>query len=121
MPKILIIVDNEEILVSLKNYFLKKKYDVDAAANGLDGLKMIEADAANYDAIITDLVMPHVSGVAIISIAKKKWPDVPVIAITGYGEHPGALAKEVQADLVLEKPFKVQDLDDYVAKFIGSK
>ena len=117
--KLLLIDDNEEILVSLRHYFHKQKYVVETAANGLEGLKLIEAAEEPFSAIITDLVMPHVSGVAIISLAKKKWPEVPVIAISGYGEQPGALAKEVMADMVLEKPFKVSELDRKIRKLVS--
>lgn len=117
--KLLIIDDSEEILTALTNYFTQKKYDVVAAANGLDGLKHIESDDAYFDLIITDLVLPNISGVAIISIVKKKFPDTPVIAITGWGEHPESLAKEAHADIVLEKPFKLPELEQLVKKLLN--
>ena len=116
---ILIIDDAEEVLTSLKKFFSKKNYDVAVAANGLEGLKLIEAEDADFDLIITDLVMPSISGVAIISIAKKKFPETPIIAITGWGEHPEALAKEANADIVLEKPFKLPDLEKHVEKLLN--
>ena len=72
------------------------------AANGLDGLKVIETEGAGFDLIITDLIMPNISGVGIISIVKEKFPQMPVVAITGWGEHPEALAREANADIVLE-------------------
>ena len=117
--KILIIDDSEEILSALTNFFTQKKYDVISAANGLDGLKHIEAKDAAFDLIITDLVLPNISGVAIISIVKKKFPDIPIIAITGWGEHPEALAKEAHADHVLEKPFKLPELEQLVKKLLN--
>ena len=86
--KLLIIDDAEEILTALTNFFSQKEYEVVSAANGLDGLKHIEAKDAAFDLIITDLVLPNISGVAIISIVKKKFPDTPVIAITGWGGTP---------------------------------
>lgn len=110
-PKVLIIDDTEEVLSALCKYFMQKGYDVISASNGLDGLKMIESDKDNLDIIITDLVLPNISGVAVISIVKKKYPKLPVIAITGWGEHPEALAKEAKADLVMEKPFKLPELE----------
>jgi len=117
--KLLIIDDSEEILTALTNFFAQKKYDVISAANGLDGLKHIEAKDAAFDLIITDLVLPNISGVAIISIVKKKFPDTPVIAITGWGEHPESLAKEAHADHVLEKPFKLPELEQLVKKLLN--
>ncbi len=117
--RLLIIDDNEEILISLKNFFSKKDYLVVSASNGLDALKLLEASKENFDLVITDIVMPNISGVAITTIIKKQNPEMPVIAITGYGEQPGSLAKEAQADVVLEKPFKLDELETVVAKFLG--
>lgn len=119
--KLLIIDDNEEVLISLYNYFIAKNYDVTSASNGLDALKLIESDQEVFDLIITDLVMPTVSGVGIISIVKKKSPDVPIIAITGWGEHPEALAKEARADVVLEKPVELSDLEETVRELLTKK
>jgi DNA-binding response OmpR family regulator len=110
-PKVLIIDDTDEVLTALCNYFKQKEYAVLSASNGLDGLKMIENEKDSLDIIITDLVLPNISGVAVISIVKKKFPGLPVIAITGWGEHPEALAKEAKADLVMEKPFKLPELE----------
>ncbi len=112
--RLLIIEDNEEVLRSLKKYFTKKEYDVVTASNGLDGLKTFENNVNGFDLVITDLVMPNISGVAIISMVKKKSPETPVIAITGWGEHPEALATEAHADLVLEKPIELDRMDSFI-------
>ena len=119
--KLLIIDDNEEVLISLYNYFIAKNFDVTSASNGLDALKLIESGQEVFDLIITDLVMPTVSGVGIISIVKKKTPDVPIIAITGWGEHPEALAKEARADVVLEKPVELSDLEETVRELLAAR
>ena len=63
--------------------------------------------------------MPYISGVGVISIIKKKYPGIPVIAITGWGEHPGALATEAHADIVLENPIELPELDKLVAEFLA--
>jgi DNA-binding NtrC family response regulator len=91
------------------------------AENGLDGLKHFENDENGIDLVITDLVMPDISGVGVISIVKKKYPGIPVIAITGWGEHPEALATEADADLVMEKPFELSELDKHVTDMLARK
>ena len=118
--KLLVIDDSKETVAGL-NSFLSQKYDVITAYNGLDGLKAFETNEAGIDLVITDLVMPEISGVGVISIIKKKYPGTPVIAITGWGEHPGALATEAEADLVLDKPFELVDLDRHVAELLINK
>ncbi len=117
--RLLIIDDNKEILTALTDFLSKKKYDVVSASDGLDGLKLIETEQQGFDLIITDLVMPNISGVGLISIIKKKFPDLPVIAITGWGEHPEALATEAQANRVLEKPFDLSELDTLIRELLS--
>jgi DNA-binding response OmpR family regulator len=118
--KLLVIDDSKETVAGLYS-FLSQKYDVITAYNGLDGLKAFETNEAEIDLVITDLVMPEISGVGVISIIKKKYPGTPVIAITGWGEHPGALATEAEADLVLDKPFELADLEGHVIELLASK
>lgn len=117
----LLVIDDSKETVAGLNSFLGQKYDVFTAFNGLDGLKAFETNEAEIDLVITDLVMPEISGVGVISIIKKKYPGTPVIAITGWGEHPGALATEAEADLVLDKPFELVDLDRHVAELLAKK
>jgi DNA-binding NtrC family response regulator len=119
--KLLIIDDNKEILDALCEFLSKKKYDITSASNGLEGLKYLEKEEQRFDVVITDLIMPDISGVALISIIKKKYPDTLVIAITGWGEHPEALATEAEADHVMEKPFELSELEKSLKKLLSSK
>ena len=118
IPKLLLIDDNEEILISLKSFLSKKNFDVISASNGLDALKLLEVATYDFDLVITDLVMPNISGVAIATIIKRQNPNMPVIAITGYGEEPEALAREANADVVMEKPFKLDELESNILNLL---
>jgi len=119
--KLLIIDDDEHVLATLYDFLSDKKYDVISASDGLAGLKLLETEKQGFDLVITDLVMPNISGVALISIIKKRFPDTPVIAITGWGEHPEALATEAQADKILEKPFELSELDRIIKDLLPQK
>ena len=119
--KLLIIDDDEHVLAKLCYFLNEKKYDVTSAANGFEALKLIENDQQGFDLIITDIVMPQISGVGLVSIIKKKNPDTPVIAITGWGEYPAAFATESQADKVLSKPFGLTELDNAINELIHFK
>ena len=119
--KLLIIDDDEPVLANLCYFLRDKKYDVTTASDGLEGLKLFENDQQGFDLVITDIVMPKISGIGLISILKKKYPDTPVIVITGWGEYPEAFAAESQADKVLSKPFGLTELDDAINELISSK
>ena len=117
--KLLIIDDDEHILAKLCYFFNDRGYDVTSASGGLEGLKLIENDQKGFDLIITDIIMPQLSGISLISIIKKKFPDTPVIAITGWGAYPEAFAIESQADKVLSKPFGLSELDKAINELIS--
>jgi len=116
--KLLIIDDQKDTLVSMETYFTKRNFSVTAIDSGLDALKLIESKSRKFDLMITDIVMPNVSGVAIISVAKRLNPDMPVIAITGWGEHPQALASEAKADVIIKKPIELMELEKKILSLV---
>jgi DNA-binding NtrC family response regulator len=115
--RILIIDDSREIVAALKAFF-QRKYQILTAYNGFDGLQSFEQYENSIDLVITDLVMPELSGVAVISILKKKYPEIPIIAITGWSMELAATRTKIGADHVLEKPFEISDLDKLVSKLL---
>ena len=119
--RLLIIDDEEHVLGNLCHFLTNKKYDVVSASDGLEGLKLFENDQQGFDLIITDIVMPQISGTGLISMIKKKIPDMPVIAITGWGEYPDSFAIESQADKLLSKPFDLSELDKAINELVSSK
>jgi len=118
--RILIIDDSKETVKGLEAFF-SEKYEVSTACNGLDGIKEFDNSDDCVDLVITDLVMPEISGIGVITVIKKKSPKLPVIAMTGWGEHPGAMARDAKVDLVLNKPFELEDLDRHVAELLARK
>jgi DNA-binding response OmpR family regulator len=115
--RLLIIEDDEQVLSMMLDYFNYLDFHIISASNGMEGLKMLESE--QYDLVITDIVMPYVSGIGIITVIKEKTPKLPVIAITGYGKKVGELAVENQADVVLLKPFHMKKLKDHVIRLLG--
>ena len=115
---VLVVEDDNEVRSMLSDYLSFLGYQTDTAADGLEGLSKIKEKA--YDLVITDIAMPYVSGIGIISILKKDYPDIPVIAITGYGYHAEELAQEKNADFIMGKPFDVQKLKEAIKELLPS-
>ena len=119
-PRILLVDDSEATIEGLKS-FLDQKYEVFTASNGLEALKKFGDNEKHLDLVITDLVMPLISGVGVISFLKKQSPQTPILAMTGWGKHPSELATEAKADMTLMKPFDLEDLDRSVSKLLSAK
>lgn len=117
--KVLVVDDYEMNLKMLTRYLEQNNYHVSAATNGLDALDMFEAEDGDFDLLITDLVMPGVSGVGVISIVKERYPNVPIIAMTGWGEHLEVLATEAKVDYLLEKPFDLFKLNGIIQNLLS--
>jgi DNA-binding response OmpR family regulator len=116
--RILLVDDSESTVEGLKS-FLDQKYEVVTSFNGLDALKEFEDNLKHLDLVITDLVMPLISGIGLISLLKQLSPQTPIIAMTGCGQLPSELATEAKADVVLMKPFELEDLDQSVSKLLA--
>ncbi|MFZ0447904.1 MAG: response regulator [Desulfatiglandaceae bacterium] len=113
---ILVVEDDVDVLSMIIKHLEYLGYRVISARDGMEGLKMVEA--GGYDLVITDIVMPYVSGVGVVTALKTGHPNIPVIAITGYGKEPEAVALEKKADVVLSKPVRMAVLKDHMARLL---
>ena len=116
--KILVIDDNKHLLKTIHDYLESQGFQVIVALDGVDIFKLIESET--YDLVITDIDMPVVSGLGVILAQKKRNPEIPIIAISGYGEVPLEAAREKGADLILGKPFEFSLLMKYINKLLAS-
>ena len=113
---ILIIEDDPDVLATVVKQLEYLGYDILTASDGMEGMKKL--DGGGYDLVITDIVMPFISGVGVVTALKEKMPHIPIIAMTGYGKEPEAAAMEKKADVVLAKPVKIAVLKDTLDKFL---
>ena len=60
-------------------------YDAEVLGNGTEALARL-AQPPPPDAIVTDLVMPGASGIAVLGEARRRWPGIPVLFVTGHPE-----------------------------------
>lgn len=113
---ILVIEDDPDVRSMLVKHLKHQGFDVVTAKDGMEGLKKLKA--GGYDLVITDIVMPYVSGTGLVTALKESNTHIPVIAMTGYGEEPEAVATEKKADLVLSKPVMMSELKDHIARLL---
>lgn len=83
MKKLLIIDDEKSIRKTLREILEYEKYQVDEAADGTEGLIMIQKD--KYDIILCDIKMPKMDGIEVLEKIMQITSDTPVVMISGHG------------------------------------
>ncbi len=119
--RILLVDDNEDLRVTIKEE-LEKKYTVIDASNGKEALLI--AVAKNPDLIITDVMMPVMGGKELCNIIKTNFQTshIPVIMITALSEVDDKMeGLEIGADAYVEKPFNMKILMATVNNLIKSR
>lgn len=108
-PRRILVVDNDQkLLMIIQEYLELCHYQITTAATGLDAVRLLRSQ--DYDVLITDIVMPDISGLGLIEISRKEFPGLCVIAMTGYGDQVKNLTTERSPDYYLEKPFNLAEL-----------
>jgi len=107
--KVLVAEDEEITLKHLVTVLKGEGYDVSGAQNGNDALRMVESEY--FDLMITDIKMPGIGGLELLSIVKTKYPEVEVIVITGFGTI-GSAVEAIKKGAVdyITKPFDLDEL-----------
>ena len=107
--KILVVDDEQNILNYCRIDFEHEGYAVTTAENGEEAI-MILCDN-HFDLLITDLAMPGVDGIGVLRAAKKQYPEICAIILTGYGDMATAIeALRLGADDYLLKPCNTDEM-----------
>jgi len=113
----ILVVEDEPLVREVISVYLNiDKHQVETAVNGLEGLEKFRAGI--FDLVLTDRAMPQMNGDQLAAAIKKINPTKPVILLTGFGDLMlGAGEQPDGVDLVLSKPFTMNQLRDAVARF----
>ena len=116
MPKILVVDDDDTIRDTLYE-LLSEQYLCQTAETAEKAFARIEADS--YDVVLTDISMPGLSGLELLGHIRQKFPDTPVIMISGIGDqdHAQGLIKLGAFDFLL-KPFSLDVVEKSVQRAV---
>ena len=122
MTRVIIIDDEEDIRIVLKEIFVRAGFDVEVASDGAEGMNLIRETGA--DLVITDIIMPGVDGVQTAYDIRMEFPNTKINVMSGGGNagpidyEPSAIsttsylasAEAVGADMTMTKPFDREEL-----------
>jgi DNA-binding response OmpR family regulator len=109
MVKILIVEDEPQMRLGLKDNFEFEGYQVDFAEDGEKGFAAVQE--SSYNLIILDVMLPKISGFDLLKQIRNQGNNTPVIMLTAKGEEiDRVLGLELGADDYVTKPFSLREL-----------
>ena len=118
--RILLVDDEPQMLLAMKEILLREGYEVATAASGIEAVAMSQKANKPFNLLITDLKMPRMNGLELINYFRKHYPLTRLMLVTAYGSVNSAVeAMKMGAVDYLMKPFNSEMLVDAVSKALG--
>ena len=116
-----LVVDDEESIREFLNIMLRKEgYDVTCVEDGQKAIDILKKKS--FEMIISDLQMPHVTGLELLKFVKENYPDLLFMLITAFGTTETAVeAMKAGAYDYITKPFKLDEVRINIANALRSK
>ncbi len=106
---ILVVEDDDSTATAVAYHLTRAGFSVSACRDGLSAMTTLKG--WRPDALVLDLMLPHVDGWSIIRDVRRWYPDLPIVVMTARREEPERLdALRLGADDLLRKPFSAREL-----------
>jgi DNA-binding response OmpR family regulator len=107
--KILVVEDEPNMVVGLRDNFEFEGYEVIAARDGVEGLQLALEESP--DLVVLDVMMPRMSGLEVCKQLRAKRASLPIIMLTARGQEVDkVVGLELGADDYVTKPFSIREL-----------
>jgi len=118
----ILIVDDEQSLREFLEIFLRKEgFDVTTAGGGAEAVASLDS-GEEYDLVLTDLMMPEVDGLQVLSEVKERHPETQVLMMTAYATADTAIeAMKRGAFDYIQKPFKNHEIQVVIDKALEQR
>ena len=108
--KILVVEDEPLMLMAIETKLKNEGFDVTGTSDGREAIKILET--LQPDLIITDILMPFISGLELIGIVRSNYTKkIPILVLSGFGQEATVMdAFQLGADDFITKPFNPTEL-----------
>ncbi len=89
MAKILLVDDDDILRDSIKDILEDENHNITSINNPTNALQTLENES--FDVILSDVKMPEIDGLAFLKTVKEKYPNTPIIMLTGHGSVDSAV------------------------------
>jgi nitrogen-specific signal transduction histidine kinase/CheY-like chemotaxis protein len=118
---ILLVEDEESLRKLMKSILSRLGFKVTSVADGKEALLLVEEKGLKPDLILTDMVMPNMSGKELVDCLRKNCPDLKVLYMSGYTAN--AIVHEEVIDHsspFIQKPFTIDDIKAKIRNVLNS-
>jgi PAS domain S-box-containing protein len=115
---ILVVEDEEKIRLMIRRFLSSLKYTVIEALDGNEALSVSERHKGKIDLLLTDIMMPTISGLDLAKRLQKTRPEMKVLFISGYTDQ-GASLSESSSNFLM-KPFSPSDLQQKIKAILSA-
>ncbi len=111
--RILVAEDNPAVREFIVRALQSRGLPVTAVADGQQALAVL--DKESFDALVTDIVMPNVDGIALALKATRQYPNLKIVMISGYAqERMRAHNLDALVHRIIAKPFSLEEICEAV-------
>ncbi|MHB1294594.1 MAG: PAS domain S-box protein [Anaerolineae bacterium] len=108
---VLVVEDQDEVRELTARMLRRLGYSVFEAGDGVQALHLFASHTEPFNMVLTDVIMPEMSGPELVDKLRQERPSLPVLYMTGYAfEALSGNAVESLGDLVIHKPFTFEEL-----------
>ena len=106
---VLLVEDDSGVRELCRSVLRREGYEVLEAADPLEAIELFDVQQASIDLVLTDIVMPQMTGLELRDILARKAPSLPVLFMSGYAPED-VVSEPVDSRLLLRKPFRPTEL-----------
>jgi two-component system response regulator GlrR len=116
MKSVLVVDDEPAVGATVSRLVRAAGYEPSYVNNALAALSRLESDADSFAAVVSDVHMDRMDGMALAKQISEKWPTLPVILCSGdSGPSPAALGRVPGVAAIVSKPIRLKQLADLLS------
>jgi len=116
--QVLVVDDEPEVLAALEEMLATLGYEPSGYRNGREALDAVRADPKRFEAVVSDEVMPELTGTQLAIELRRINPTLPILIASGYGGS-GFEARALAAGVnrVIKKPYRMSEIAEILSGF----
>jgi CheY-like chemotaxis protein len=117
---IMVVEDNRALREIVRKGLEDRGYTVRCESRSASALRNADLEGGKVRVLVTDVVMPDMSGVALAKKVRSQFPDLKILFMTGWAPNGASVADDFGSGFdLISKPFEIQELDERIRRLLS--